>query len=83
MKQNVYLYAPNFVAGHGSVTTVWLPYAVGCVWSYAMTNKRLQDNFHLAGLGLLRDPVDQVVNSLMWLQPIFVKLDSTIAYSNI
>jgi len=64
MKQNVYLYAPNFVAGHGSVTTVWLPYAVGCVWSYAMTNKRLQDNFHLAGLGLLRDPVDQVVNSL-------------------
>lgn len=64
MKQNVYLYAPNFVAGHGSVTTVWLPYAVGCVWSYAMTNERLQDNFHLAGLGLLRDPVDQVVNSL-------------------
>ena len=64
MKQNVYLYAPNFVAGHGSVTTVWLPYTVGCIWSYAMTNTRLRDNFHLAGLGLLRDPIDQVVAGL-------------------
>ena len=29
-----------------------------------MTNARLKDNFNLAGLGLLRDPVDQVVDSL-------------------
>ena len=64
MKQNVYLYAPNFVAGHGSVTTVWLPYTVGCIWSYAMTNPRLRDSFCLAGLGLLRDPIDQVVAGL-------------------
>jgi len=64
MKQNVYLYAPNFEMGHGNVTSVWLPYTVGCIWSYAMTDPRLAENFHLAGLGILRDPVDQVVNSL-------------------
>jgi putative methyltransferase len=64
MKQNVYLYAPNFESGHGNVTSVWLPYTVGCIWSYAMTDQRLRDNFNLCGLGFLRDPVDQVVDSL-------------------
>jgi putative methyltransferase len=62
--RNVYLYAPNFISGIGSVTTVWLPYAVGAIWSYAVTNPRVKDNFNLAGFGILRDPVDQVVNSL-------------------
>lgn len=62
--RNVYLYAPNFISGIGSVTTIWLPYAVGAIWSYAITNSRVKDNYHLAGFGILRDPIDQVVNSL-------------------
>jgi len=64
MQRNVYLYAPNFVSGLGSVTTVWLPYTVGCIWSYAVTNTEVASNYRLAGLGLLRDPIDQVVHSL-------------------
>jgi len=64
MQRNVYLYAPNFVSGLGSVTTVWLPYTVGCLWSYAVTNAEVADNYRLSGLGLLRDPIDQVVRSL-------------------
>ena len=64
MQRNVYLYAPNFASGLGSVTTVWLPYTVGCLWSYAVTNSTVANNYRLAGLGLLRDPIDQVVRSL-------------------
>jgi len=64
MQRNVYLYAPNFVSGLGSVTTVWLPYTVGCLWSYAVTNPTVASNYRLAGLGVLRDPIDQVVRSL-------------------
>jgi putative methyltransferase len=64
MQRNVYLYAPNFVSGLGSVTTVWLPYTVGCLWSYAVTNPTVASNYRLAGLGVLRDPIDQVVCSL-------------------
>lgn len=64
MKQNVYLYAPNFDQGHGNVTSVWLPYTVGCIWSYAMTDTRLKENFKLKALAFLRDPIDQVVDSL-------------------
>jgi putative methyltransferase len=64
MQRNVYLYAPNFVSGLGSVTTVWLPYTVGCLWSYAVTNPTVASNYRLAGLGVLRDPIEQVVRSL-------------------
>jgi len=64
MQRNVYLYAPNFVSGLGSVTTVWLPYTVGCLWSYAVTNPTVASNYRLAGLGVLRDPIEQVVGSL-------------------
>lgn len=62
--RNVYLYAPNFISGIGSVTTVWLPYAVGAIWSYAVTDDRVRDNYHLAGFGILRDPIQQVVDGL-------------------
>jgi putative methyltransferase len=37
---------------------------VGCLWSYAVTNPTVASNYRLAGLGVLRDPIDQVVGSL-------------------
>lgn len=62
--RNVYLYAPNFVTGSGSVTTVWLPYSVGAIWSYAKDNPEIRENYQLKGLGLLRESIDQVVGDL-------------------
>lgn len=62
--RNVYLYAPNFATGAGSVTTVWLPHTVGTIWSYAVTNSQVRNNYRLAGLAWSRESIESVVENL-------------------
>lgn len=62
--RNVYLYAPNFATGTGSVTTVWLPHTVGAIWSYAITHQQIYDNYRLGKLAWAREPIDEVVDKL-------------------
>ena len=63
-KNSVYLFAPNFVAGLGEVTSAYLPYSVASIWSYALTNKVVADNFFLAKLGFVREPIEKIVNEM-------------------
>lgn len=64
-KTQVYLFAPNFVKGIGTIKSAYLPYAVGSVWSHAITNPRVAENFNLAKLGFLRESIDEIVNSIV------------------
>ena len=64
-KTQVYLFAPNFVKGIGTIKSAYLPYAVGSVWSYAITNPRVAENFNLAKLGFLRESIDEIVDSIV------------------
>jgi putative methyltransferase len=63
-KHNVYLFAPNFVAGLGKINSAYLPYTVACLWSYAITDPIVNNNFELKKLGFIRDPIEQVLTKL-------------------
>ena len=64
-KTQVYLFAPNFVKGIGNIKSAYLPYAVGAVWSYAVTDPVIPEHFNLAKLGFLREPIDDIVDSIV------------------
>lgn len=66
-KYKVLLVQPNFRIGGGSFTGYWLPYSVGCLWSYASQYRRIVDNYELHDLIYRReDPkklIDRVCDS--------------------
>ena len=45
----VALVQPNFKIGGGSFVGYWLPYSVGCLWSYASQYDWVQESFILKG----------------------------------
>ena len=47
MKKKIVLVQPNFKIGGGSFTGYWLPYSVGCLWSYASQHSWVTDEFEV------------------------------------
>lgn len=60
MKQIV-LVQPNFKFGVGSLEGYWLPYSVGCLWSYAKQFAWVVKNYNLADIVFRREPIDDFV----------------------
>jgi len=60
MKNNVYMYQPNYLYGRDA----YLPYAVGALAAYAWADDRIQQGYELKKLGYLREPIPSVVESL-------------------
>jgi len=61
MKRNIYLYQAQYSLSVRGKPAYWIPYSVGCIWSYAQQFDIVNDNYNLAGLGFRREPPEQVV----------------------
>ena len=60
----VALVQPNFKIGGGSFVGYWLPYSVGCLWSYASQYDWLQESFILKDIIFKREQPSNVVDRL-------------------
>lgn len=59
MKKNIYLFQPQYSVEIRTEPNYWLPYAMGCLWSYAQQFDFVKENFTLGELFFARrDPVE-------------------------
>lgn len=57
---NVYLFQPQYDQEINNKTNYWIPYSVGCIWSYASQFNDIIDNFTLKELGFRRENHEDV-----------------------
>jgi len=57
------LIQPNFKQGPGGIAS-YLPYSVGILWSYCLTNQFIKDNLELDKLVYKREPIDELAKEL-------------------
>ena len=62
--QRVLLVQPNFKIGVGSLQGYWLPYSVGCLWSYARQFDFVTENFELADIVFRRENIDTLLERI-------------------
>lgn len=60
----VLLVQPNFKIGIGSLQGYWLPYSVGCLWSYAKQFNFVNENFELVDIIFRRERISRLVARL-------------------
>ena len=60
----VLLVQPNFKIGVGSLQGYWLPYSVGCLWSYAKQYDFVNENFELADIVFKRENIDKLLERI-------------------
>ncbi len=60
----VLLVQPNFKIGVGSLQGYWLPYSVGCLWSYAKQFDFVNENFELADIVFRRENIDKLLERI-------------------
>ena len=63
-KAKVVLVQPNFKIGLGSFVGYWLPYSVGCLWSYATQHDFVKDNFELHDLIFRREDQSKLISRI-------------------
>lgn len=67
----VALVQPNFKIGGGSFVGYWLPYSVGCLWSYANQYDWVQNSFTLKEIIFKREQPSNVVDRLQDCKVVF------------
>lgn len=65
MKQNVYLFQPQYSVEIRDEKNYWLPYSVACLWSYASQFEWVTENFILQEIVFLREPVENVLTRIV------------------
>ena len=60
-KYQVLLVQPNFKIGGNSFTGYWLPYSIGCLWSYACSFDNIRDNFEVSDIVYKREDPDRLI----------------------
>lgn len=63
-KKNVYLFQPQLGVDLGSLYSYYLPYSVGCLWSYAKQFAKINDNFFLVDLIFRKEDPDAIIKRL-------------------
>jgi radical SAM superfamily enzyme YgiQ (UPF0313 family) len=61
---NVYLYQPQYDLEINNQTNYWIPYSVGCIWSYASQFDDIRNNFTLKELGFKREKHEEICSRL-------------------
>jgi radical SAM superfamily enzyme YgiQ (UPF0313 family) len=61
---NIYLFQPQYSNVFDNKINHWLPYSVGCLWSYAAQFKDITENFILQDLFFKRDAVNEVLEKI-------------------
>ena len=70
---NIYLFQPQYTSIFNGEKTYWIPYSIGCLWSYVKQFEHIDKNFECPELFFKRDnPKDIIaINSLSLLS--FIK----------
>jgi putative methyltransferase len=63
-KHNIYLFQPQYAVEIRQETNYWVPYSVGCLWSYASQFSDITDHFNLADIIFRRDPPDEILDRM-------------------
>lgn len=63
-KQNIYLFQPQYAVEVRKEINYYLPYSVGCLWSYAGQFKDITDNFELADLIFRREDPELLLSRM-------------------
>jgi len=61
---NVYLFQPQYAIDHNDTEQYWIPYSVGCLWSYAQQFDWVRNNFILKDLIFKREITSDLINRL-------------------
>jgi len=61
---NVYLFQPQFTMDFNSKIQYWIPYSVGCIWSYAAQYDWISNNFELKDLIFSREKISKLIDRL-------------------
>lgn len=64
VKRNLYLWQPQYSSFVKNRTTCWIPYSVGCIWSYVSQFADVTDNWHLQELIFRREEPEKVLSRL-------------------
>jgi hypothetical protein len=62
--KNLYLFQPQYSVEIRNEDTYWLPYSVGCIWSYCIQFKEIVDNFNLKDIIFRREHPDKIIEKL-------------------
>lgn len=62
---NLYLLQPNFRFGIAGKTGYWIPYSIGCLWSYAEQFDDIKNNVELVDIVFRRENPDKFINSII------------------
>lgn len=62
--KNVYLFQPQYAVEMRNETNYWLPYSVGCLWSYAQQFDDITENIQLSKLFFRREEPIQVIRQM-------------------
>lgn len=62
--KNVYLFQPQYAVDFRNETTYWLPYSVGCLWSFAYQFDDIQKNYNLKDIIFKREHPSQLLQRL-------------------
>jgi radical SAM superfamily enzyme len=61
---NVYLFQPQYKMEVDKSEQYWIPYSVGCLWSYAQQHAWVKENFILKNLYFQRENIQTIVDQL-------------------
>jgi putative methyltransferase len=62
--KNVYLFQPQYAVDVGTQVNYYLPYSVGCIWSYAQQFDDIKRNYRLADLIFSRELLTSLLDRL-------------------
>jgi putative methyltransferase len=62
--KNVYLFQPQYAVDVGTQVNYYLPYSVGCIWSYAQQFDDIKEHYRLGDLIFSREPLDSLLDRL-------------------
>lgn len=63
MKKNIYFVQVSDIYGTDK-KSIYIPYAVGCIQSYCLKNKTIQESYHFGKFIYMKEPVETVVARL-------------------
>jgi radical SAM superfamily enzyme YgiQ (UPF0313 family) len=61
---NIYLFQPQFSVEFHGQKNYWIPYSVGCLWSYLQQYKDITDNWNLKELGHKREDQQLIIDRM-------------------
>ena len=64
LKKNLYLFQPQYSVEYRTEKNYWIPYSIGCVWSYSAQFTDIQDNINCKDIFFKRDKHEAVLATL-------------------